>query len=72
MSPNTDFSSESAVEGGEIIFRSIPTFFDVRSENSPMKHVAKRAKLDEGGSIASENSGRVRFRLCLPLSVSNP
>jgi hypothetical protein len=65
MSPNADFSSASVVEGGENMFKFIQTFFDVRSEKTdlPTKHVAKRAKLDEGGSIASENLGRVRFRL---------
>ena len=73
MSPNADFSSEPAVEGGEITLKLIPTFFDARSEttDSPMKPVAKRAKLDEGGSTASVKSNRVRFRLRL-LSVSNP
>ena len=73
MSPNTDFSSEPAVEGGMITSQFIQTFFDVRLENtdSPMKHVAKRAKLDEGGSIASEKPVRVTFRLFPPPSASS-
>jgi len=67
MPPNADFSSESesAVEGGKITLKLIPTFFDLRSEKpeSPMKQLVKSAKLDEGTSIVSEKSGRVRIRV---------
>lgn len=65
MSPNADFSPESAIEGGKIAFKPILTVFDVPSKSidSPSKHVAKRAKHDEGGSTPSEGSSRVRFHL---------
>ncbi|KIM92275.1 hypothetical protein PILCRDRAFT_117680 [Piloderma croceum F 1598] len=58
MSLNADFSPESAVEGGEIMFKLIPTFFNFPFEraDSPSEPAAKRAKHDGGGSTASERS----------------
>jgi hypothetical protein len=65
MSPNADFSLESAVEGGKITFKPILMFFDFPFERTdlPSKLTAKRAKRDGEGYIASERSSRVRFRL---------
>jgi hypothetical protein len=65
MSPNADFSSESTVEGGEIVQRWIPTFFDFlrAGTGSPSKPKAKKARHDGSGSTASEKLDRVSFHL---------
>jgi hypothetical protein len=65
MSPNADFSPESAVEGEKITSKPILTFFDFPFERtySPSKPEGKRAKRDGGGSTANERSSRVRFCL---------
>ena len=67
MFPNADFSPESAVEHGQILFKPIVMFFNnlFKRTGSPSKPAAKRAKHDGGGSTASERSSRVRF--CLRL-----
>ena len=62
MSPNADFSPESAVERGEIAFKLIVTFFNFPFEGTDSPS-AKRAKCDGGGSTESERLSGVRFRL---------
>ena len=62
MSPNADFSPESAVE---VMFKRIITFFDYKFErtDSPSKPAAKGTKRDGGKSTTSERLSMVRFRL---------
>jgi hypothetical protein len=62
-----------SVEGGEIMFRPLPTFSNFQSvgTDSPSKPAVKRVKRDGGGSTASERSSRVRLHLCPPLVIYN-
>lgn len=64
MPHNAKVHSEPAVEAGKITLGQILTFSDyLPGVDSSSKPVAKRAKRDGGGSIASDKSSRVRFRL---------
>jgi hypothetical protein len=55
MSPFADFSPESAVGGGKIMFKRLPTFFNFQ-EKYDTPSGAKKTKRDGGGSIASQRS----------------
>ena len=50
MSPNTDFSPESAVEGGRIAFKLIPTVF-----NFPFKRIESPLKCVRAEKVRSFN-----------------
>lgn len=70
MSPNADFSPESAVE---VMFKRIITFFDYKFErtDSPSKPAAKGAKRDGGRSTTSERLKHGKVPPSPPLSVPN-
>jgi hypothetical protein len=66
VAPDADFSLEPSVEGGNILFKSLTTFYNIplsMETSSSSKPVAKRQKRLEKGSTASERSSKVRLHL---------